>query len=83
VFISLKNSDKEGIIEAAKTLIAEGFTLVATQGTASFLKARGLEVTRINKVAESQPHIVDAMINGEICLVFNTTEGAQSLKDSA
>jgi len=82
VFISLKNSDKEGIIEAAKTLIAEGFTLVATQGTASFLKARGLEVTRINKVAESQPHIVDAMINGEICLVFNTTEDFTTLSAS-
>ena len=83
VFISLKNGDKESMIEGAKSLIKEGFSLVATEGTAAFLQGHDIQVTRINKVIEGQPHIVDSMINGEICLVFNTTEGAQSLKDSA
>jgi carbamoyl-phosphate synthase large subunit len=83
VFISVKDSDKTGVIEAARELVDLGFTLVATSGTAAHLKAEGLPVTSINKVNEGQPHIVDAMINGEIQLVFNTTEGATSLADSA
>ena len=83
VFISLKNSDKDNIVEAAKTLISEGFSILATEGTAAFLQGHDIPVTRVNKVIEGQPHIVDSMINGEISLVFNTTEGAQSLKDSA
>ena len=83
VFISVKDSDKKGVIDAARDLVEMGFTLVATSGTASHLEAEGLPVRRINKVNEGQPHIVDAMINGEIQLVFNTTEGAASLADSA
>ena len=83
VFISLKDGDKVSILEGAKTLIDHGFTITATSGTASFLQENGIAVEQINKVLEGQPHIVDAMINGEICLVMNTTEGAQSLKDSA
>ena len=83
VFISLKDTDKPAILEGACTLLDEGFAIVATAGTAAFLEAEGLPVERINKVVEGQPHIVDAMINGEIHLVFNTTEGAQSLADSA
>jgi carbamoyl-phosphate synthase large subunit len=60
-----------------------GFRLVATRGTAKTLEEAGLPVTRINKVLEGRPHIVDAIKNGEIQLVFNTTEGAQALADSA
>ena len=59
-----------------------GFKLVATRGTARNLAEAGLEVTTINKVLEGRPHIVDAVKNGEIDLVFNTTEGAQALADS-
>ncbi len=83
VFISVKDRDKPAIVEGARTLVAEGFSLVATAGTASYLAGEGVPVSRINKVIDGQPHIVDAMINGEIDLVFNTTEGAQSLKDSS
>ena len=83
VFISVKDSDKEAVIPAARDLVDLGFTLLATSGTASFLEGKGLPVERINKVNEGQPHIVDRMINGGVHLVFNTTEGVQSLKDSA
>ncbi len=83
VFISLKDGDKPAVIESAKDLIEMGFTIVATSGTADYLEKQGIAVERINKVIEGQPHIVDRMINGGIQLVFNTTEGAQSLKDSA
>jgi carbamoyl-phosphate synthase large subunit len=82
VFISLKDSDKDKIIPAAKKLIKMGFALIATGGTAKFLKEKGIEVGIINKVLEGRPHIVDAIKNGEIALVFNTTEGAQALTDS-
>ncbi|MEO9971104.1 MAG: carbamoyl-phosphate synthase large subunit [Hyphomonadaceae bacterium] len=83
VFISLKGGDKIAIVDGAQELINLGFSLVATSGTASFLKKQGIEVEPVKKVIEGNPNIVDAMINGDIQLVFNTTEGAQSLKDSA
>jgi carbamoyl-phosphate synthase large subunit len=60
-----------------------GFDIVATRGTAKILQASGLPVRIINKVMEGRPHIVDEMKNGEISLVFNTTDGAQALSDSA
>jgi carbamoyl-phosphate synthase large subunit len=82
VFISVKDSDKPSMAEAARELTALGFSIAATGGTADHLAAAGLVVQRINKVAEGRPHVVDAMKNGEIQLVFNTTEGAQSYRDS-
>ena len=82
VFISVKDSDKTTILDAAKRLSALGFSIVATRGTAIFLQENGVEASPVNKVFEGRPHIVDMMKNGEISLVFNTTEGAQSLRDS-
>ena len=82
VFISLKNSDKSSMIDAAKRLINLGFTLVATDGTAAYFGEQGFAVERVNKVLEGRPHIVDALKNGEIDLVLNTTEGAQAIADS-
>ncbi len=82
VFISVKDSDKPQIIEAARDLVSLGFELVATSGTELVLKAAGIPVTAVNKVAEGRPHIVDRIKDGEIALIFNTTEGLQSLKDS-
>ncbi|MEN2785469.1 carbamoyl-phosphate synthase large subunit [Sphingomonas qilianensis] len=82
VFISVKPSDKPVILPAAQTLAAQGFSIVATDGTAAFLTANGVPVERVNKVAQGRPHIVDRMKDGQIHLVFNTTEGWQSLKDS-
>jgi carbamoyl-phosphate synthase large subunit len=83
VFVSLRDTDKQGIVPAIRKLTDLGFSIVATSGTAAFLEGQGLAVTRINKVLEGQPHILDAMINGHVQLVFNTTEGAASLADSA
>ncbi len=82
VFISVRDDDKQAIISPARKLIEMGFKIVATGGTATLLIEQGLAITRINKVYEGRPHIVDAMKDGSIDLVFNTTEGAQALKDS-
>jgi carbamoyl-phosphate synthase large subunit len=83
VFISIKDSDKDEAVAPARMLAEMGFRLVATRGTAKALEEAGLKVVRINKVLEGRPHVVDALKNGEVQLVFNTTEGAQALADSA
>jgi carbamoyl-phosphate synthase large subunit len=83
VFVSVKDADKAGILVAAKGLAELGFKLVATSGTANFLAENAVPVERVNKVLEGRPHIVDRIKDGGVQLIFNTTEGAQSLKDSA
>jgi carbamoyl-phosphate synthase large subunit len=82
VFVSVKNSDKTLIVEPVRQLIEQGFKVIATSGTQAYLVEQGLPVERVNKVAQGRPHIVDKIIDGEIALVFNTTEGWQSHKDS-
>ncbi len=82
VFISLKDADKDAMAPAAARLLEMGFTIIATRGTAEFFKSRHLDVAVVNKVLEGRPHIVDALKNGDVQLVFNTTEGAQAIKDS-
>jgi carbamoyl-phosphate synthase large subunit len=82
LFVSVKDTDKPVIVPAVKQAIACGFTVCATDGTASYLLEQGIEVERVNKVAQGRPHIVDKIKDGEIQLIFNTTEGWQSLKDS-
>jgi carbamoyl-phosphate synthase large subunit len=82
VFISVKDADKDWILEAAQIISSQGFRILATTGTASFLEDNGVKVEVVKKVLEGRPHIVDAMKNGDVQLVFNTTEGKQSLKDS-
>jgi carbamoyl-phosphate synthase large subunit len=82
LFVSVKDSDKPQILEPVKQLVAHGFKIVATGGTAQFLAEAAVPVERVNKVAEGRPHIVDKIIDGEIALIFNTTEGWQSHKDS-
>jgi len=82
VFVSVKDSDKPVVLPGVRALADYGFTVVATGGTADFLTAHGVPVERINKVAQGRPHIVDRVIDGGIDMVFNTTEGWQSLKDS-
>ncbi len=81
-FISLRERDKTHGAALAQQLLALGFTLVGTDGTAKTLAAQGIAIQRINKVFQGQPHIVDAMINGAVQLVINTTEGAQAVADS-
>ncbi len=82
VFVSVKDTDKDRILPSLKTLSELGFKLIATSGTLRYLKEQGLPAEKINKVLEGRPHIVDAITNGEVQLVFNTTEGAQALADS-
>ena len=78
----MRNDDKPFILDAVKKLIEQGFSILATGGTHAYLTEQGLEVGLVKKVLEGRPHIVDAMKNGEVQLVFNTTEGKQSLQDS-
>jgi carbamoyl-phosphate synthase large subunit len=82
VFVSVKDADKAWVLEPVRLLVARGFRIVATSGTHAFLAENGVAAEMVKKVLEGRPHIVDAMKNGEIQLVFNTTEGKQSLEDS-
>ena len=82
VFASVKDSDKPRILETVRLLAGLGFKVLATSGTQRFLAEQGVAAVKINKVAEGRPHIVDAIKNGEVQLVFNTTEGATALADS-
>jgi len=80
--ISVKDTDHQAAVPVARYLVAQGFTLYATKGTAARLEAAGVAVERVNKVAEGRPHVVDMIKNDEIEMVVNTTAGKQSLKDS-
>ncbi len=82
VFISVRDADKPEILKPAQALHDMGFSIIATGGTAAYLKAHGVPAKRVNKVREGRPHIVDAMANGEVQLVINTTEGAKAQEDS-
>ncbi len=81
-FLSVRDADKGRLVEVARRLLAHGFELVATRGTAAFLEAAGVPCRRINKVAEGRPHVVDMIKNGEIQLIVNTAEGRQAVADS-
>ncbi len=83
LFVSVKDGDKAAIVEPVRALLDMGYRAIATGGTADYLMHEGLKVERVNKVAQGRPHIVDKIKDGEVALVFNTTEGWQSHKDSA
>lgn len=83
IFISVRMSDKMEAVTLAKKFIELGFTIYATQGTAEVMIAAGLNVNKVNKVAEGRPHIVDMIKNGEICLIINTVEAKRrAIQDS-
>ncbi|MGT2512994.1 carbamoyl-phosphate synthase large subunit [Sphingomonas panni] len=82
VFVSVKAGDKPVILPGVKLLVELGFKIVATSGTADYLAENDVPVERVNKVAQGRPHIVDKIFDGDIAMIFNTTEGWQSLKDS-
>ena len=82
VFVSVRDVDKPRVLEAIRLLVSLGFRIIATSGTQRYLAEQGLPASKINKVLEGRPHIVDAIKNGEVQLVFNTTEGATALADS-
>jgi len=81
-FLSVRDADKQRLLAVARELLQRGFTLIATGGTATFLREHGIECERINKVLEGRPHIVDAIKNGEIVYIVNTTEGRRAIADS-
>jgi carbamoyl-phosphate synthase large subunit len=82
VFVSVKDEDKPRILPAVRLLASLGFKTIATSGTQRYLAEQGVPADKINKVLEGRPHIVDAIKNGGVQLVFNTTEGAAALQDS-
>lgn len=83
LFVSVKDSDKPVVLPGVQILAGLGFGIIATGGTADYLETQGIAVERVNKVAQGRPHIVDRIQDGDVALIFNTTEGWQSLKDSA
>jgi carbamoyl-phosphate synthase large subunit len=82
VFISVRDADKPGAAELGARLVKLGFEIVATAGTAELFRSRGVPCQTVLKVAEGRPHIVDKLIDGEIDLVFNTTQGRKAIEDS-
>lgn len=83
VFLSVKDTDKDGLAPLARDLLEMGFELVATGGTCRFLNDAGIKTAHINKVMEGQPHVIDAIINGDIAFMINTTtKGAQAVADA-
>jgi carbamoyl-phosphate synthase large subunit len=82
VFLSLQDSDKAGAVAVASGLKTLGFQVLATNGTYEHLRKAGVEVERVNKVREGRPHCVDRMLDGDIHLVINTTQGAEAIRDS-
>jgi len=81
-FLSVRDHDKSALLPIARCLLENGFHIIATRGTAAYLRNAGMSVETVNKVIEGSPHIVDAIRAGAIALVINTTDGAQSIADS-
>src|SRR5690606_11376144 len=77
-FVSVRDPDKQRVVPVAQELVRRGYSLVATGGTAAFLREQGFECAQVNKVIEGRPHIVDLIKNGEIAYIVNTTEGRQA-----
>jgi carbamoyl-phosphate synthase large subunit len=81
-FISVRDDDKAFILDFTRDLVGAGFQIVATAGTQKYLSENGVPATRVNKVLEGRPHIVDLLKNGGVQLVINTTEGQKAISDS-
>jgi carbamoyl-phosphate synthase large subunit len=82
VFVSVKDGDKTAILPGVRSLVERGFRIIATTGTAAYLREQGVPVELVNKVAQGRPHVVDRILDGDVAMIFNTTEGWQALKDS-
>ncbi|NVO16772.1 MAG: carbamoyl-phosphate synthase large subunit [Rhodoplanes sp.] len=82
VFVAVRDTDKPRILESVKLLVDLGFKVIATSGTQRFFHDNGVPAEKVNKVLEGRPHIVDAIKNGEVQLVFNTTSGNRAISDS-
>jgi len=81
-FVSVRDPDKRRVLPVAQALLDRGFSLVATVGTAKWLRGHGIECELVNKVTDGRPHIVDLIKNGEIVYIVNTTEGRRAISDS-
>ena len=81
-FLSVREQDKPGIVEVARALVEAGFELLATDGTHAAITAAGLACERVNKLRQGQPHVLDRIVNGDVALVINTTDGRQAVSDS-
>ena len=80
---TVREADKPGAVEIARSLAQLGFTIMATRGTAAVIRDAGVAVTVVNKVAEGRPHIVDMIKNGEVSLIINTVDSKPSaMRDS-
>jgi carbamoyl-phosphate synthase large subunit len=82
VFLSVRNEDKSALLEPAALFRDMGFKIIATQGTSAFLLEHGIENSKVNKVREGRPHIVDSIINGRVDLVVNTTSNKKEISES-
>ena len=82
VFISVRGADKDDAVQVAAELVKQGFTIVATRGTAAAMSNAGITCELVNKVTEGRPHVVDMIKNEQIALIVNTTEGKQAIADS-
>ena len=82
VFVSVRDADKPRVEVVAEELLRRGYSMVATAGTCDYLRSRGFPCERINKVLDGRPHIGDAIKNGEIVFIINTTEGKQAIRES-
>ena len=82
LFVSVKDSDKVVILPAVEQMIANGFRVIATEGTQKFLVEAGLPVEKVNKVQEGRPHVEDAIRNRQVQLVINTTDSNKAISDS-
>ena len=82
VFISVRDPDKKRVLPVAQELVGRGYTIVATAGTAAWLREHDIACEQVNKVLEGRPHVVDLIKNGEIVYIVNTTEGRQAIADS-
>jgi carbamoyl-phosphate synthase large subunit len=82
VFVSVRGADKDDAVQVAAELVKQGFTIVATRGTATAMSSAGITCELVNKVTEGRPHVVDMIKNEQIALIVNTTEGKQAIADS-
>ncbi|MCD9026884.1 carbamoyl-phosphate synthase large subunit [Luteimonas sp. BDR2-5] len=82
VFVSVRDPDKQRVLPVVRDLAGRGYAIVATAGTAKWLRAHDIACEQINKVIEGRPHVVDLIKNGEIAYIVNTTEGKQAIADS-
>jgi len=82
-FLSVRQADREKVVGLAKDLLEKGFTILATRGTAKTLEEHGIDCEVVNKVTEGRPNIVDAIVNEEVDLIVNTSDGSVSIKDSS